>query len=395
MTALLLFVILVIFHYADAKSKLVNYGGPTKERFSMAGKNQYSLDFNTNAGIEIQNATLSVATIDLCQLDLEAATKKNAILEEKMQRMTDEFNIELDSLEATVKKSEKQKQTADEALSSMRKKLAETQAELDYALSSYVNFTLIQEDGVQYITGLAKRVQNRFVTKQQWRRTVSRARKAYRSEQQRLQPKMASLRRKVDMLSNEVEKMWEGANMIVLQPLVQRIATKQQLETLKEALYLSTVSAFEEISRAGIKYLDVLAKKQKERERRNQERRLEKRRRATKADRRGRRHIDKIRHDMERKMRASRVDDDDMDFTPSFLHRKVKDTLEYTLKNSAQLTNRASALLPLALSLLIVRKFWVGMLLLAMGTPASLIWIIICFVSWLRLIKGFSSLKSK
>ncbi len=390
MTALLLLVILVIFYYADAK--LVNYGGPTKERFSMAGKNQYSLDFNTNAGTG--NATLPLATMDLCQLDLEAATKKNAILEEKMLRMTDEFNIELDSLEATVKKNEKQKQTADEALSSMRKKLAETQAELEYALSSYVNLTLIQEDGVQYITGLAKRVQNRFVTKQQWRRTVSRARKAYRSEQQRLQPKMAFLKRKVDMLSNEVEKILEGANMIVLQPLVQRIIGTEKLTTLQEALYLSTVSAIEEISRAGIKYLDVLAKKQKERERRNQERHLEKRRRAKKADRRGRRHIDKIRHDMERKMKASRVDDDDMDFTPSFLHRKAKDTLEYTLKNSALLANRASALLPLSLSLLIVRKFWVGMLLLCMGVPASLIWIIICFVSWLRLLKGFSALKS-
>ncbi len=384
MTALLLFVILVVFHYA-ANAKLVEYGGTTKERFSMADKN-HALDFN--AGIEIQNATLPLATIDLCQLDLDAATKKNAILEEKMQRMTDEFNIELDSLEAAVKKNEKQKQTAEETLSSMRKKLAETQAELDYALST--------EDGVQYITGLAKRVQNRFVTKQQWLRTVSRARKAYRSEQQRLQPKMAYLKRKVAMLSNEVEKMWEGANMIVLQPLVQRIIGTEKLTTLQEALYLSTVSAIEEISRAGIKYLDVLAKKQKERERRNQERRLEKRRRAKKADRRGRRHIDKIRHDMERKMKASRVDDDDMDFTPSFLHRKAKEKLEYTLKNSTQLTNRASALLPLALSLLIMRKFWVGMLLLGMGVPASLIWIIIFifFVS-LRLLKGFSSLKSK
>ena len=177
--------------------------------------------------------------------------------------------------------------------------------------------------------------------------------------------------------------------MIVLQPLIQRFVTKQQLKTLQEALYLSTVSAIEEISRAGIKYLDVLAKKQKERERRNQERHLEKRRRAKKADRRGRRHIDKIRHDMERKMKASRVHDDDMDFTPSFLHRKAKDTLEFTLKNSAVLANRASALLPLALSLLIVRKFWVGMLLLCMGVPTSLMWIIICFVSWLRLLKGF------
>lgn len=311
--------------------------------------------------------------------------------------MTNEFNTELDLLEASVKKNEKQKQTTEEALSSMRKKLAETQAELDYALSSYVNFTLIQEDGIQYITGLAKRVQNRFVTKQQWRRTVSRARKAYRSEQQRLQPKMAFLKRKVATLSNEVDKIWEGANIIVLQPLVQRIIGTEKLTTLQEALYLSTVSAIEEVSRAGIKYLDMLARKQKERERRNQDRRVEKRRRATKVDRKGRRHIDKIRHDMERKMRASRVDDDDMDFTPSSLHRKSKDVLEYTLNNSALLANRASALLPLSLSLLIVRKFWVGMLLLGMGVPALLIWIIIiCFVSCLHLVKGFSSLfKSK
>lgn len=391
MTALLLFVILVIFHCANSH-KFVDYGGTTKERLSMADKN-HSLDFNAGNG----NATLPLATIDLCQLDLDAATKKNAILEEKIQRMTNEFNTELDLLEASVKKNEKQKQTTEEALSSMRKKLAETQAELDYALSSYVNFTLIQEDGIQYITGLAKRVQNRFVTKQQWRRTVSRARKAYRSEQQRLQPKMAFLKRKVATLSNEVDKIWEGANIIVLQPLVQRIIGTEKLTTLQEALYLSTVSAIEEVSRAGIKYLDMLARKQKERERRNQDRRVEKRRRATKVDRKGRRHIDKIRHDMERKMRASRVDDDDMDFTPSSLHRKSKDVLEYTLNNSALLANRASALLPLSLSLLIVRKFWVGMLLLGMGVPASLIWIIIiCFVSCLHLVKGFSSLfKSK
>ena len=42
---------------------------------------------------------------------------------------------------------------------------------------------------------------------------------------------------------------------------------------------------------------------------------IESDRRATKADRR-RRHNDKIRHDMERK--TSKVDDEDMGFTPSF-----------------------------------------------------------------------------
>jgi hypothetical protein len=332
-----------------------------------------------------------------CQRDLDAAIQNATLLQAKMDRIVDEFNAELDSLENELKKKAKQVESAEERYREARKKLIEAEGELKFmhkqALSSYVNFTLLHEDVVNgienrvFMTG--KYVQNLLKPRVRW--AASMTRRAYRAEQRHLQPKRALLKRKVDILSNKFDDLWSQSTFF--RPFVERtmlaVSTKvysriePSIKVAQEAVYFSVVSVIEEVSRAAINYLDALAEKRKKKVHRNQELQLERRRRETTS--RHKRHLDNIRRDMEK--RKKNKEENDMEFTPSFFLGKAKEALEYSLTHSKQLANRASALLPLALSLLVARKFLIGSALLLLGIPSSLIWFI-CLVSFFRLFRS-------
>mmetsp|Transcript_26345 Transcript_26345/g.41340 ORF Transcript_26345/g.41340 Transcript_26345/m.41340 type:complete len:380 (-) Transcript_26345:643-1782(-) len=346
-------------------------------RFAMSEKLKFD---NTSA--KPSSFGVNVTALHLCQA--------------KIERMKDEFNAELDELEDKLKKKEKQAQSAEDRAREARRKLTEAESELKYmhtqARSTYVNTTLMKEDAVKSVR---KRVSRSW---RNWenhyhRRLVPRVRRFrqfYHTELRRQQPNIASLKRKIFILIKKVESRWIKSTL--LRPFVHRTLeaasekvyarVEPSLKIAQEAVYLSAVSTIEEFSRAGITYLDALEEKQKGNARRDQERLLERRR-----------HVIKDRHDRPKGRKARKAaDSDDFDFTASLLQRKVKVTLEYALRDSKRIAKRCSALLPLALSLLLTRTFLLGSLLLFLGFPTSLIWFI-CVVNLVRLVKRFSLLR--
>ncbi len=324
-----------------------------------------------------------------CQSSLEISI-------EKMERMEDEFNAELDTLEDKLKKSEKRAKSAEDRAKDARKKLIEAESDLKFmhaqAVSTYVNTTLMKEDVVKSV---GKRVGRslRYWENHYHRRLVPcmrRAKGMYHAELRRQQPNIASLKRRVFNLIKKVESRWGESTR--LRPFVDRTMkaalekvyprVEPSLKVAQEAVYLSAVSTIEEVSRAGITYLDALAEKQKGNARRDQERQLERRRRVTK-DRRDR---------PKRKKDRNTVDSDDFDFTASLLLRKVKATLEYASGDSKRIAKQCSALLPLTLSLVVMRRFLLGSLLLFLGVPTSFIWFICLVNLFVKLVKRFSPL---
>ncbi len=354
-------------------------------RFAMSEKFKFD---DTSA--KSSSFDVNVTALHLCQSSLESSIQK-------MERMEDEFNAELDELEDKLKKKEKQAQSAADRAREARKKLTEAESELKYmhtqAVSTYVNTTLMKEDAVKSIR---KRVSRSW---RNWenhyhRRLVPRLRQFrqfYHTELRRQQPNIASLKRKIFILIKKVESTrWIKSTL--LHPFVHRTLeaasekvyarVEPSLKVAKEAVYLSAVSTIEEFSRAGITYLDAMEEKQKGNARRDQERLFERRRR-----------VIKDRHDRPKGRKArNAADSDDFDFTASLLQRKVKVTLEHALRDSKRIAERCSALLPLALSLLLTRTFLLGSLLLFLGVPTSLIWFI-CVVNLVRLVKRFSLLR--
>lgn len=331
--------------------------------------------------------------LNQCQSSLEGFIKE-------MERMEEEFNAELDTLEDKLKKTEKRLQAAEDRAKEARKKLIEAERELKFmhaqAVSTYVNATLMKEDVVKSV---GKRVSKslRYWENHYHRRLVPSMRRAkgmYHTELRRQQPNIASLKRKIFSLIKKVESRWRKSTL--LRPFVdctmkaasEKVYSRVEpsLKVAQEAVYLSAVSTIEEVSRAGITYLDALEEKQKGNARRDQERQFERRRRVIK-DRRDR--------PKGRKARRTEDSDNDFDFNAPLLQRRVKDTLEYALRDSKRIAKRCSALLPLALSLLITRRFLIGSLLLFLGVPTSFIWFI-CLVNFLvRLVKRFSPLRWK
>lgn len=398
---LLLMVLLCVCHGVCAQS--------VSEQFTMSGKFKLD-DSNAEAKssswgkskshlVTIQNATILkeseenevVGTaLHRCQSSLETSIQK-------MERMVEEFNVELDTLEHNLKKKEKQAQSAEDRAREARRKLTEAESELGYmhtqAVSTYVNSTLMKEDVVnsikKRISGTVSYVGNCY--RRRFSHRIRRAKQLYSAELRRQQPNIASLKRNITRLTKTVESRW--AKSTLLRPFVQRTmkaASKKiyakmepSLKVAKEAAYLSLVSAVEEVSRAGITYLDALTEKQKVKASLDQERLLGRRRRTI-----------KDRHDRPkgRNVRKKR-DDEDFHFTASLLQRKVKGTLEYGLQNSKLIANRCTELLPLAVSLLVTRKLVLGSVLLLLGVPTTFIWLI-CLVKFLvRLLKRFSSLR--
>lgn len=357
-------------------------------RFAMSGKFKFFDDTSANS---IRFGANETALLQLCQSALEGSIKK-------MGRMEDEFNAELDTLEDKLKKSEKRAQSAEDRAKEARKRLIEAESELKYmhtqALSTYINVTLMKEDVVKSV---GKRVSRslRYWENHYHRRLVPRVRRAkgmYHAELRRQQPNIASLKRKVFSLIKKVESRWGKSTLVrpfvhcTMKAASEKVYARLEpsLKVAKEAVYLSAVSTIEEISRAGITYLDALAEKQKGNARRDQERLLERRRR-----------VIKDRHDRPKGRKARKTaDSDDFDFTASLLQRKVKVTLEYALRDSKRIAKRCSALLPLAFSLLVTRTFLIGSLLFFLGVPTSLIWLI-CLIKLLRLVKRFSPLRWK
>jgi len=336
-----------------------------------------------------------VEALHHCQSSLEAAIQNATLTHEKMERMVEEFNTELDKIERNLTKKTKQAQSSEDRARETRRKLTEAESELRYmhtqAMSTYVNVTLMQEDVAnsvrKRITGTLRYVENHYRRRLSPR--IRRAKQSYHAELRRQQPNIKSLKRKITSLIKKAENRWTKST---LRPFVQRTMkavskkvyarVEPSLKVAQEAAYLSAVSAIEEVSRVGINYLDELAEKQKERARLDQERQLGRRRRATK-DRR-----DKPVGRKDRK----KGDEDDFDFTPSFVQKKVKGALEHTLRHSKWIANRCSELFPLALSLLVTRGFLLGSILLFLGVPTILIWLI-CLVKLVRLVKRFSPLR--
>ena len=274
----------------------------------------------------------------------------------------------------------------------------EAEGELRYmhrqAVSTYVNFTLMQEDVVngvgKRVTGISRNVENRY---RRMKPRIRWAKLAYHAKLRRLRPHITSLKRKITDLSNKVGYLWTQSNLFrpIVQRTMQTVSTKvyarvePSLKVAQEAAYLSTVSAIEEVSSAGITFLDALAEKQKEKVRRDQERQLEHRRRLI-ADRRQRP------MDNKRNKKRNKGDEDDIDFTPSFLQRKVKGALEHSLRHSKRIANCCSEMFPLALSLFATGGFLFGSVLLFFGIPTSLIWLL-CLLNFVRLIRRFSPLR--
>lgn len=384
---ILLELLLFVSHCVYAQS-VEHEHGSSRVRSAMSGK--FKLD-DTNAA--------TGEALSQCESNLETAIQNVTLLQEEIERMVGEFNAELDSLEHNLKRKIKQVQSAKARAGEIIKKQIELDGELRYmhqqAVSTYVNFTLMQEDVVHSVQkaffGSWRFMENR------WRRMnprIRRAKQAYHAELRRLRPRILSLERKITNLSNKVEKLWTKST--ILRPFAQAVSTKlyQQFEpsikVAKEVAFLTTVSTIEEVSSAGISFLDALAEKQKKKARRDQERQIERRRRAT--SNRHQRPIDDIRRDKDRRKLRNKADDDDIDFTPSFLQRKAKGALEHALRHPKRLADRVSALFPLVLSLLATRTFLLGSVLLFLGIPTSLIWLI-CLVNFLRLIKRFSPLR--
>lgn len=367
---------------------------------SMSGKFKFDDSNNSNAkswgksshgksSYNIQNATI-LNTSAKNEVDGAALHRCQAA----MERMVEEFNSELDTLEHNLKKTEKQAKKAEDRAREARRKLAEAESELGYmhmqAVSSYINSTLVKEDIVNSIqkrmSKTMKYVENCYRRRLSHR--MRRIKQLYNAELRRQKPKIASLKRKITTLAEKAENRWEQS--AVVRPFVKRsfekVYTKLEpsLKVAQEAAYLSTVSAIEEVSRAGISFLDALAEKQKEKASLEQERLLGRRRRAIK-DRHGKPKKNKI----DRRNR----EEEEVRFTASPLHRKVQATLEYSLSNSKRIANRCSQLLPLAFSLLATRQFLLGSVLLLLGVHTSFLWLI-CLVNLVRnLMKRFFSLR--
>ena len=395
----LLLLVLLLFVSHCVYAQLVDDEDSKRARFAMSGKfkvlNVTTVDFQstglqTGEGNEVDNIVLYH-----CQSSLETAILNATLTHEKMERMVEEFNTELDNLERNLTKKTKQAQSSEDRARETRRKLTEAESELRYmhtqAMSTYVNVTLMQEDVAnsvrKRITGTLRYVENHYRRRLSPR--IRRAKQKYHAELRRQQPNIKSLKRKITSLIKKAEHRWTKS---ALRPLVQRTMkavskkvyarVEPSLKVAQEAAYLSAVSAIEEVSRVGINYLDELAEKQKERARRDQERQLGRRRRATK-DRR-----DKPVGRKDRK----KGDEDDFDFAPSVLQREVKGALEHTLRHSKWIANRCSELFPLALSLLVTRGFLLGSILLFLGVPTILIWLF-CLVKLVRLVKRFSPLR--
>ena len=331
------------------------------------------------------------AALHRCQSSLDTSIQK-------MELMVEEFNVELDALEYNLKKKEKQAKAAEDRARDARKKLSEVERELEFmhtqAVSTYVNSTLMKENVVKSIE---KRISGaiRYVENYYRRRLIHRIRRAKQllnAKLRRHQPNILSLKRNIIRLAKTVESRW--AKSTLLRPFVQltmKAASKKiyaemepSLKVAKEATYLSLVSLVEEVSRAGITYLDALAEKQKVKASLDQERLLGRRQRAI-----------KDRHDRSKgkgKNTRKKRDDEDFHFTASLLQRKVKGILEYSLRNSKRIANGCSELLPLAVSLIVTRTLVLGSILLLLGVPTSFIWFI-CLVNLVRLVKRFSSLR--
>ena len=356
---------------------------------SMSGKFKLFDDSNAKLGKSSRNITIPAkneadgAALLRCQSALETSMKK-------MERMVEEFNAELDTLEHNLKKTEKQAKAAEDRAREARRKLAEADSELGYmhtqAVSTYFNSTLVKEDSVKSvqkrISGTMKYVENCYRRRLSHR--MRRIKQLYNAELRRQQPNIAALKRKIATLAKKAENRWEQSS--VVRPFVQRSFEKifahvePSLKVVQEAVYLSTVSAIEEVSRAGISFLDALAETQKIKASLDQERQLGRRRRATK-DRHGKPKKNKI--------APKKRDEEDVHFTTSLLHRKVQATLEYGLSNSKRIANRCSQLLPLAVSLFVTGQFLLGSVLLLLGVPASFLWLI-CLVKLVcNLIKRF------
>ena len=88
-------------------------------------------------------------------------------------------------------------------------------------------------------------------------------------------------------------------------------------------------------------------------------------------------------------MKTSKVDDDDMGFTPSFSSWKVKDNLELIPRNSATRKSCVSAA-DTALAFLIMKKIGVGMLLLGGVSACDMDHYFLFRGVLRRLFKGFS-----
>eukprot|EP00984_Skeletonema_dohrnii_P004746 scaffold1669_cov99-Skeletonema_dohrnii-CCMP3373.AAC.17 len=336
----LLLLVLLVFVSHCVYAQLVENEDSKRARFAMSGK--FKL-LNESTGLQTGEGNEDNEALHHCQSSLETAIQNATLTHEKLERMVEEFNTELDNLERNLTKKTKQAQSSEDRARETRRKLTEAESELRYmhtqAMSTYVNVTLMQEDVAnsvrKRITGTLRYVENHYRRRLSPR--IRRAKQSYHAELRRQQPNIKSLKRKITSLIKKAENRWTKS---ALRPLVQRTTKavskklyarmEPSLKVAQEAAYLSAVSAIEEISRAGINYLDELAEKQKERERRDQERQLGRRRRATK-DRR-----DKPVGRKDRK----KGDEDDFDFIPSVLQRKVKGALEHALRHSKWIANR-------------------------------------------------------
>ena len=392
---LLLTCLLLACHGICAES--VGHKEDFKRFTSMSGKFKLFDDSNAkksrSLGKSSRNITISAkneadgAALLRCQSALETSIKK-------MERMVEEFNAELDTLEHNLKKKEKQAKAAEERARAVHRKLAEAESELGYmhtqAVSAYFNSTLVKEDIVKSVqkrmSETMKYVENCYRRRLSHR--MRRVKQMYNAELRRQQPNIAALKRKITTLSKKAENRWEQS--AVVRPFVQRSFEKifahvePSLKVVQEAAYLSTVSAIEEVSRAGISFLDALAETQKIKASLDQERQLGRRRRAIK-DRHGKPKKNKI--------DPKKREEEEVHFTASLLHRKVQATLEYGLSNSKRIANRCSELLPLAVSLFATRQVLLGSVLLLLGVPTSFLWLI-CLVKLVRnLMKRFFSLR--
>ena len=324
------------------------------------------------------------AALSICRSALDNAVQNATLLQEKIERMVEEFNAELDALERDLKKKAKQGQSLNHQSREMRRKLIEAEDELQYmhqqAISTYVNVTLMREN---VVNSAKKRIIGAITFhRRRWAPRFQRSKQRYYAKLRRLNPYITKLKKELSSFAKLGEKRWTRSTL--LRPMVQRTTkavSKQFLaragpyiKIAKEATYLSAVSAVEEISSAGISYLNKLAEKQKEKARRDYERQLDNRRRVTAS---GSARMKKAR---------AKVDDEDFEFTPSHLQREVKRVLEYSLRQPKRIADRGCELSPLILTLIATKGFLLGLVLLYFGIPTSMIWFL-CLVNLFRLVR--------
>ena len=315
-------------------------------------------------------------------------------LQEKMERMEQEHlkimnntETEMMILRQDLERRKRQVKSTEDRYHDTRKKLAEVDRELrkmhKRAISQYVNFTNMANDAWSQIEKTTAKANNIVESRwgRQYRRLRPRIQRAnrhvknmYRNAESTLRQKLTSLQRK--MMSNwhrstifrpYSENTWKQVSSLAGNIYLQH---EPAINEAKEACHLSAISIIEEISKSVISFLDASVKEREERMKKLKEQRNDP---ISRHKDRMKRHKDGFGTDEKR--------DKDDEFVvenikPTILHLKTREFCTWVLDNSVELVKRGTAMMPLALTLIVSKSVVVGLVLLYFGVPYEFVWFV-------------------